>query len=148
MKFPRKKKNQKTIDKGWGTEIIIHDNERYCVKKLDIQKGGQCSLHFHKKKEESFLVLEGELQMTMVKNSVTNQINLTAGQSIDIPIEMPHQFKALTRCIVIEASNEDFEEDLIRIEDGDTQKNFQKQLPISNRDFIEWEKKCKARCGN
>ena len=63
MNFPKKHSNTTVQTKGWGLETLVHNNEKYCIKLLDVEKGKECSLHYHKYKEESFLVLSGSLQI-------------------------------------------------------------------------------------
>lgn len=141
MNFPKKHTNTTVNQRGWGLETVVHNNSKYCVKILDVEKGRECSLHYHKQKEESFLVLEGQLEIIFEHGGQAKNIVLDKGESIDIPEYMPHKFLALEDSRVLEASNQDLEEnDLIRIKDGDSQRD--RQLPISNRDFIEWEQKC------
>ena len=141
MEFPKKQNNTTVNKKGWGDEHVIHSNSNYCVKILELNKGGKCSLHFHKIKEESFLVLEGKVQISLKYNLQEENIILNKGESIDIPPLLPHRFEALVDSKILEASNEDREEeDLVRVEPGDTQET--PRLPISNRKFIEWEEKC------
>lgn len=146
MNFPKKHSNSTVQTKGWGLETLVHNNEKYCIKLLDVEKGKECSLHYHKYKEESFLVLSGSLQIIFEYGGKTEIIILNKGESVDIPEYMPHKFVALEDSRLLEASNQDLEEDdLIRIKDGDSQR--ERQLPISNRDFIEWEQKCNRICG-
>ena len=147
MKFPAKHKNKRVNIKGWGQETIVHNNKNYCVKLLVLQQGGQCSLHFHKEKEESFLVLEGHVEVELFYDLKREFVNLRLGESIDIPPFMAHRFRAIEDSRLLEASNQDLEEaDLIRIESGDTQKN--KILPIDDAEFAKWEKDCKAIIGD
>ena len=146
LKFPSKRSNNKATPKGWGDELVIHANEKYCVKILTLNKGGECSLHFHTEKEESFLVLEGRVDVELFFNLERSVVTLEQGESIDIPPFMAHRFKAQVDSKLLEASNQDKEEDdLIRIEGGDTQKA--KVFPISNKDFSTWEGKCRSRLG-
>lgn len=148
MEFPDKHSNKKIIPKGWGSECIVHSNANYCVKILHLKDKGECSLHFHKRKEESFLVLEGEVQIELCYNGKEKLLTLSRGESIDISPFMAHRFKALKESTVLEASNEDLEQDdLIILEAGDTQKLEDYALPISNQKFIKWEEKCKAIIG-
>lgn len=141
MIFPEKHTNTKLKSKGWGLETLVHNNEKYCIKILDVSEGKECSLHYHKRKEESFLVLNGSLEITFEQGGQRQIVVLSQGESIDIPEFLPHKFKALVNSRILEASNQDLEEDdLVRVEDGDSQRP--RQLPISNRDFSEWEQKC------
>ena len=49
------------IEKPWGKEQIIEQNEFYVVKKLTMHKDHCCSLQYHKKKHETIVVLSGSL---------------------------------------------------------------------------------------
>ena len=81
------------------------------------------------------------MQISLKYNLQEENIILNKGESIDIPPLLPHRFEALVDSKILEASNEDREEeDLVRVEPGDTQKA--PRLPISNTKFIEWEEKC------
>ena len=48
------------IQKVWGEEHWIVNRE-YAGKKMVLYKGKQCSLHFHKKKDETFHVIKGKV---------------------------------------------------------------------------------------
>ncbi len=148
MNLPVKHKNKKINLKGWGSEKVIHNNEKYCVKILSLRQGGTCSLHYHKRKEESFLVLSGKVELDFVLDGQETIMILEEGESVDIPPYVAHRFKALETSELLEASSQDLEEDdLIRIEAGDTQ-TLKRQLPIGNREFTKWEEKCKSIIGN
>ena len=45
------------VDKVWGREEWIVNNEKYCGKKLILKKGYSCSMHHHKIKDETFYIL-------------------------------------------------------------------------------------------
>ena len=141
MVFPKKHTNTKVNSKGWGIEKVVHNNSNYCVKLLEVNEGKECSLHYHRRKEESFLVLEGSLEICFEQDGQREIVVLEKGESVDIPEYLPHKFKALKASRILEASNQDLEEDdLVRVRDGDSQR--ERQIPISNRDFAEWEAKC------
>ena len=52
---------KKFIEKPWGSEIIWAMCNHYAGKILFINKGSRLSRQYHKKKEETILVLEGSL---------------------------------------------------------------------------------------
>jgi mannose-6-phosphate isomerase-like protein (cupin superfamily) len=147
MKFPTKRPNKEPrINKGWGEEVVIHNDQNYCTKILNLKQGGECSLHMHLEKHETFLVLVGEVEIELFFNLERKSFTLKEGESIDIPARMGHRFRALQISTLLEASNYDKEEeDIIRIEGGDTQ-NL-KAFPISNKEFEKWEIKCKRIAG-
>ena len=146
MNFPAKNLNKEPrISKGWGEEIVIHNDEVYCIKILNLKQGGECSLHMHLEKSETFLVLTGEVEVELFFNLERSFCTLQKGESIDIPARIGHRFRAIQPSSLIEASNYDKEEDIIRLEGGDTQNN--KAFPIGNKEFIEWEERCKRIAG-
>ena len=54
----------KKVEKGWGYELWIHNDEEYCGKLLYFKKGKKCSLHYHEKKKETFYLQDGKLECT------------------------------------------------------------------------------------
>ena len=48
------KEQAEIVKKGWGSEIIFANNEKYCGKVLHFKKGAKFSMHFHKEKEETY----------------------------------------------------------------------------------------------
>ena len=53
----------KHVQKGWGYEKWIVNNEKYCGKLLYFNKGKKCSWHYHLKKEETFYIHSGKLHL-------------------------------------------------------------------------------------
>lgn len=49
--------------KLWGGEYLITNTELYCAKYLVVNPGYQCSLHRHLVKDETFIVVEGGIQL-------------------------------------------------------------------------------------
>ena len=49
------------VNKLWGYEIWIENNEKYCGKHLHVVPGKKCSVHYHKDKKETFYIINGEL---------------------------------------------------------------------------------------
>lgn len=98
------------IDKIWGFEEIVVNNGLYCGKILHLRKNCQCSIHFHRKKNETFYVLDG-----MVHMEVDNEVYLMkAGHSIFVPRRTLHRFTGLMDSRIIEFSTPDEECDSYR----------------------------------
>lgn len=53
------------IEKPWGREEILEQNENYMVKRLTMNAGQRCSLQYHEKKRETFYVVSGVLTLTI-----------------------------------------------------------------------------------
>ena len=54
----------KRVEKTWGHELWIENNEKYCGKLLHCEKGKWSSkgkFHYHKEKDETFYVIKGIL---------------------------------------------------------------------------------------
>src|ERR1700680_5053168 len=84
--------------KGWGREVWLANNELYCGKILEINKGKRCSLHFHKLKTESFFLRVGRLRVTIKASADAEEIEqfiLNQGECMDIPPGLVHQMEAL-----------------------------------------------------
>jgi mannose-6-phosphate isomerase-like protein (cupin superfamily) len=110
------------VQKGWGYEKWITNNEKYCGKLLFFEKGKKCSWHYHKVKDETFYIHSGKIQLTF---GITNdkiyasQIILETGDIFHVPILLRHQMLAIEETELFEFSTQHFEEDSIRIEKGD-----------------------------
>ena len=108
--------------KGWGREVWIANNERYCGKILEIKRGKRCSLHFHKLKHETFYLHTGRL-MVRVKTAAdateVEEFVLNPGDCMDVPVGLVHQMEALEDSELFEFSTQHFETDSYRIVKGD-----------------------------
>ena len=112
----------KRVEKGWGYELWIHNDEEYCGKLLYFKKGKKCSLHYHDLKKETFYVQSGRLECTFYnldEPEKKSTLILAAGDSKEIPRRLVHQMKALEDTVMFEFSTQHFDEDSIRIEKGD-----------------------------
>lgn len=109
----------KKVEKGWGYELWIHNDEKYCGKLLFFVKGKKCSLHYHKLKHETFYVQSGSLKCKFIDNDIEENIVLNAGDSKEIYQGLIHQMEALEDTVMFEFSTQHFDEDSYRIEKGD-----------------------------
>ena len=107
------------VEKGWGHELWIHNDEKYCGKLLFFKAGKKCSLHFHKLKHETFYVQSGALSCKFIHNGIEEKTILKAGDVKEIPIGLIHQMQALEDTVMFEFSTQHFDDDSHRIEKGD-----------------------------
>jgi mannose-6-phosphate isomerase-like protein (cupin superfamily) len=108
--------------KGWGREIWIANNDRYCGKILEIKRGRRCSLHFHKLKTETFYLRSGLLKVRVKESAAsetTDEFLLHPGECMDVPIGLVHQLEALEDSELFEFSTQHFESDSHRLVRGD-----------------------------
>jgi mannose-6-phosphate isomerase-like protein (cupin superfamily) len=115
----------KTVPKGWGEEVWVVNNDKYCGKILNFKAGAKFSDHFHVKKTETFFVVEGELSIKTIdlENAEQRVQIIKTGDVVDIPPLCPHQITAITDSRIIEFSTTHFDNDSYRIAKGDSQWN-------------------------
>jgi len=113
--------NSKIIKKGWGLEIHIANNNKYCLKYLIFFKGKKFSWHKHLLKQELWFCVWGKFECVLntENNECFDYFIFKAGDKIEIKPNVEHQLMALTNSIIVEVSTTDFPEDSIRIENGD-----------------------------
>ena len=99
----------KEVQKEWGKEIWIV-NRDYCGKKLILNKGFRCSMHYHKNKDETFYILSGKvlLEIGMQKNI------MLPGDSILIKPGQKHRFTGLEDSEIMEFSTHHEDSDSYR----------------------------------
>jgi len=54
------------IPKGWGREEIWADQPGYCGKNMVFEAGKRFSMHFHRAKDETWLVQSGEFTLRWI----------------------------------------------------------------------------------
>lgn len=109
-----------TVNKSWGYEIWIENNEFYCGKHLHVLPKKYCSFHYHKNKKETFYVINEELLLEYSNNidfSESKKIILKKGQSFTIDPLVLHRFTSNTNapCDFIEFSTHHDDNDTYRI---------------------------------
>lgn len=85
---------------GWTEEVFAAD--AISVNYLAISRNGFCSEHRHISKWNYFYVITGRLEIIQWRNDFADETILEAGQSLSIPPEIFHKFKALEDSEVIE----------------------------------------------
>lgn len=100
------------VEKVWGYEKWLENNEKYCCKLLVLNKGYQCSLHYHKDKDEMFLVTKGHVRMEL-DGEVSH---MRPGNFVRLSPGTVHRFTGMEDSEIIEVSTTHFEEDSYRLE--------------------------------
>lgn len=106
------------VQKLWGREEWIVNNEKYCGKKLIFYPGYQFSLHFHKVKEETFYLVKGSVILELVDAGNKIERLLEVGDIAHVKPYVQHRITALTDAEVIEFSTHHMDEDSYRIEES------------------------------
>ena len=119
---PKDSLTHRRVKKNWGSEESIGLNPYYESKIMTVTPGFHCSIHFHKIKKETFILVEGELivetiNMSNGKMSITHLQNKY--DNITIINEVPHRFYCpdgqKENTVFIEVSTEDSADDNYRI---------------------------------
>ena len=103
--------------RNWGKEeLLVLFSKKISLKRLTIKKGHKGGLQYHHKKNECGYILSGKLLVRYDNGDGTlkNKI-IRKGQSFHFPPNTVHQEKALSRCVIIEASTPHFN-DRVRVE--------------------------------
>jgi mannose-6-phosphate isomerase-like protein (cupin superfamily) len=117
-------KKGEIVNKGWGYEIIIENNEKYCGKILHFNSGGKFSMHYHLLKQETWYVQSGKYKFLYINttNADLKEINLNPGDIVTNYIGQPHQIICLEEGDIFEVSTQHFDSDSYRVFKGDSQK--------------------------
>jgi mannose-6-phosphate isomerase-like protein (cupin superfamily) len=115
----------KKVIKGWGHELIWANHENYCGKILSFDReGAECSMHFHKVKDETWIVQQGRFLVIWcdTDDACYHEKILNTGDVWHNPPMVPHKLRALeSNSRIIEVSTYDDPADNYRIQPGDSQ---------------------------
>ena len=112
----------KHVEKGWGWERWIVNNEEYCGKLLYFKQGKRCSWHYHVLKDEVFYLQSG---LMLVRYSDSDDLEkaeeliLEPGQNFHVYRGLRHRMIALQDSELFEFSTQHFDSDSHRILKGD-----------------------------
>jgi mannose-6-phosphate isomerase-like protein (cupin superfamily) len=114
------------VPKGWGEELIIENNDKYCGKLLIFKAGCKFSMHYHMIKDETWYVDKGEFTYKWIDTETadTIEINLKPGDIVRQRPGQPHQLIAITDGIIFEVSTHHEDSDSYRVWKGDSQKQI------------------------
>ena len=103
------------IEKRWGFEKI-YANDIYCCKMIVIDPGCETSMHVHLEKEETLLVVAGELMVRYIKDKKEYSYIVGENEAFTVSPGFPHALVALEKQVkLVEASTPSFDTDSVRI---------------------------------
>lgn len=108
----------KTVDKSWGYEVWIENNDEYCGKELHfLSKGGHTSLHFHVKKRETMFCVSGTFEILYSDTDTGDKrsVVLSPRDSVEIPRNTPHSIVCLEPGVLMEFSTHHEDSDSYRV---------------------------------
>ena len=112
------------VPKGWGEELIIENNEKYCGKLLIFKQGCKFSMHYHMIKDETWYVDKGEFLYRWIDTDTAevHEQHLQVGDTVRQRPGQPHQLEAITEGTIFEVSTTHSDSDSYRVWKGDSQK--------------------------
>jgi mannose-6-phosphate isomerase len=105
------------VEKPWGHELIFAHTDRYVGKLLSIAPGQALSLQYHEKKDETFFVARGAIELVVEENGGFVSRILRQGESYRVSPPTRHRMIAgETGCDLYEVSTPELD-DVVRLED-------------------------------
>ncbi len=105
------------VEKPWGSELIWAVTDTYAGKVITIHEGKRLSLQYHREKDESIFVIEGQLLLHLEGDDGTIEVHtLQPGDSAHVPPGRTHRFEAAVDTKLIEVSTAELD-DVVRLED-------------------------------
>ena len=117
--------SQREFDKRpWGTYTVLDEGALFKVKRIEVLPGKRLSYQKHSRRAEHWFIVEGTARVTLDDT----EINLNAGDAIDIPKGSAHRIEnpGTALLVFIEVQRGDYlgEDDIERLQDdfGRTEK--------------------------
>ena len=111
---------KREVIKPWGREVIWAETQDYVGKLLYINEGHKLSLQYHEEKEETILVISGELEITVSDHGRrgVSVLKLSEGETYHVTPGTIHRFAATlgTNVVLAEVSTNHLD-DVVRLED-------------------------------
>ena len=105
------------VDKPWGHELIVAHTDRYVGKVLHIEPGQALSLQYHERKDETFFVARGEIELQVEEDGDLRSQVLKEGESYHVAPDTRHRMIAgEAGCDLFEVSTPELD-DVVRLED-------------------------------
>lgn len=112
----QKKYRDIIVNKPWGHEYLVYENENLGIWFLHIEEGQKTSMHCHPKKNTGLICLDGSVDVSFLKN----KISLKGVDKIMIFRGRFHSTQALSPggAYVLEVECPQDKHDLVRLEDS------------------------------
>ncbi|HEC59646.1 MAG TPA: cupin domain-containing protein [Methylophaga sp.] len=118
-----------------GATLIEIINREYCKKIIVMLPGQSHPLHFHSKKEETFNILNGELELNL-KGEIST---LSAGDMVTVDRGVKHSFSTKTGVVFDEISTTDHQGDSYYDDERISNNNNRKTPLLFRSDWLEVE---------
>jgi len=104
----------------WGAAILNCINREYCKKLIILLPGQKHPFHFHEKKEETFQLLYGDMEV----NIGGEEKIMNAGDMLTVERQVNHSFSSKTGCVFEEVSTTHYKNDSF----------YEDQAVVNNKD--------------
>jgi len=105
------------VEKPWGHELIFAHTDHYLGKLLHIEPGEALSLQFHHRKDETFFVVRGAIELQVEEHGGMVPQRLEEGDSYHVKPGTKHRMVAgAAGCDLFEVSTAELD-DVVRLED-------------------------------
>lgn len=102
--------------RDWGKETLLIQTPAYIGKALFMRAGSAGGLQYHRKKIETFLLVDGRAVVDYDDGTgALVSRDLEKGDVVHVPAGAPHRVRALTECLFFEWSTPVFN-DRVRVE--------------------------------
>lgn len=90
--------------KVWGTTSLLLSTPNFEVHRIEVNKGGYCSKHFHQYKFNVFYIEKGKLKILVYQedSKLVDETIVSSGESTTIEPNEYHRFEALEDTIAYE----------------------------------------------
>ena len=104
-------------ERPWGRFFVIHNENNYKLKRIEVDPGGRLSYQYHNKRSEAWTIVEGAGTITL--NGMIKEY--TKGQTVLIPQGIKHRIEnnEINKLVFIEVQTGTYfgEDDIVRVED-------------------------------
>ena len=127
------------VHKVWGAEYIITNSALGCYKILYLEPNKMGSKHYHKEKNETFLIAEGNVRLEY--EGVETEYLLQNNSFVIVPFHY-HRFVAIDKpAKIIEISDQHFDSDTFRLESArDMTPDEIIEMELAFNEFLNKEK--------
>jgi len=104
------------VSKLWGREEWLSNEDEYCLKRLVLAAGYSSSLHWHRVKDETFVIQSGECWLQVMHNE--RRLNVGDWQRIQPGVWHRFWNESMYECVILEVSTHHDDGDVVRISES------------------------------
>jgi len=104
------------VEKPWGREEIFARTPDYAGKILVIHGGEALSFQYHRRKDETLMLLEGSVRLSIEEAGHRTEFVMAPGAACRIKPGTRHRLEALADSRLVEVSTPELD-DVVRLED-------------------------------